>query len=84
MKMRFLATFLGRTSGAEAGTESPSGRHRASTGRRVRPSAGFGALAAVAARAGLGDDAFATARAEGRAMTLEQAVAYALEEQPSA
>lgn len=49
MKMRFLAAFLGRTSGAETGTESPSGRHRASTGRRVRPSAGFGVLAAAAA-----------------------------------
>jgi hypothetical protein len=35
-------------------------------------------------RAALGDEAFAAAWAEGRAMTLEQAVAYALEEQPSA
>jgi non-specific serine/threonine protein kinase len=32
------------------------------------------------ARASLGEDAFAPAQAEGRAMTLEQAVAYALEE----
>ena len=36
------------------------------------------------ARAALGDEAFAAAWAEGRAMTLEQAVAYALDEQPSA
>jgi predicted ATPase/class 3 adenylate cyclase len=34
--------------------------------------------------AALGDEAFAAAWAEGRAMTLEQAVAYALDEQPSA
>ena len=39
---------------------------------------------ASAARASLGDEAFAAAWAEGRAMTLEQAVAYALDEQPSA
>jgi hypothetical protein len=32
----------------------------------------------------LGEDAFASSWAEGRAMTLEQAVAYALDEQPSA
>jgi non-specific serine/threonine protein kinase len=32
----------------------------------------------------LGEEAFAAAWAEGRAMSLEQAVAYALEEQPSA
>jgi hypothetical protein len=38
----------------------------------------------AAARAGLGDDTFAAAWAEGRAMTLERAVAYALDEQPSA
>jgi hypothetical protein len=38
----------------------------------------------AAVRPALGDQAFATAWAEGRAMTLEQAVAYALEEQPSA
>ena len=31
-----------------------------------------------AGRAALGDDAFSTARAEGRAMTLEQAVTYAV------
>jgi non-specific serine/threonine protein kinase len=37
----------------------------------------------TAARVGLGGDAFAAAWAEGRAMTLEQAVAYALEEPPS-
>ena len=36
------------------------------------------------ARSTLGDEAFAAAWAEGRAMTLEQAVAYALDEQPSA
>ncbi|MCC6176140.1 MAG: tetratricopeptide repeat protein [Chloroflexi bacterium] len=36
-------------------------------------------VAVAAARAGLGDDAFAEAWDEGRAMTLEQAVAYALE-----
>ena len=35
-------------------------------------------------RAALSQDAFAAAWAEGRAMTLEQAVAYALDEQPSA
>ena len=35
-------------------------------------------------RSSLGEQAFSTAWAEGRAMTLEQAVAYALEEQPSA
>jgi predicted ATPase/class 3 adenylate cyclase len=35
------------------------------------------------ARAALGQDAFETAWAEGRAMILEQAIAYALEEQPS-
>jgi predicted ATPase/class 3 adenylate cyclase len=40
--------------------------------------------AVAAARAVLGDEAFAAAWAEGRAMTLEQAVAYALDEQPSA
>ncbi len=34
----------------------------------------------AAAREALGDDAFSTARAEGRAMTLEQAVDYALSE----
>jgi hypothetical protein len=33
-----------------------------------------------AARASLGDEAFATAWAEGQEMTLDQAVAYALEE----
>jgi predicted ATPase/class 3 adenylate cyclase len=38
----------------------------------------------AAARVALGDEAFARAWAEGRAMTLEQAVAYALDEQPSA
>jgi hypothetical protein len=38
----------------------------------------------AAARAALGKQAFAAAWAEGRAMTLEQAVAYALDEQPSA
>jgi hypothetical protein len=38
----------------------------------------------AAAHALLPDQAFATAWAEGRAMTLEQAVAYALEEQPPA
>jgi hypothetical protein len=38
----------------------------------------------AAAQAGLGDEAFAAAWAEGRAMILEQAVAYALDEQPSA
>jgi hypothetical protein len=36
------------------------------------------------ARAALGDEAFDAAWAEGRAMTLEQAVAYALDEQPPA
>jgi hypothetical protein len=36
--------------------------------------------AIASARAVLGEDAFAMARAEGQAMTLEQAVAYALEE----
>ena len=36
----------------------------------------------AAARAGLGEEAFAAAWAEGRAMTLEEAVAYALEEEP--
>jgi hypothetical protein len=36
------------------------------------------------ARAQLGETAFAAAWAEGRAMTLEQAVAYALEEAPEA
>jgi hypothetical protein len=35
-------------------------------------------------RAGLGDVVAATLRAEGRAMTLEQAVAYALDEPPPA
>jgi hypothetical protein len=38
----------------------------------------------AAVRAALGESQFATAWAEGRAMTLEQAVAYALDEQPSA
>jgi hypothetical protein len=37
-----------------------------------------------AKRRKLGGEAFAADWAEGRAMTLEQAVAYALEEQPSA
>ncbi len=37
-----------------------------------------------AVRSQLGEEAFEAAWAEGRAMTLEQAVAYALEEQPSA
>jgi predicted ATPase/class 3 adenylate cyclase len=36
------------------------------------------------ARVTMGDEAFAAAWAEGRAMTLEQAVAYALDEQPPA
>ena len=36
--------------------------------------------ATASARATLGEEAFAKARAEGQAMTLEQAVAYALEE----
>jgi len=36
----------------------------------------------AAARAALGDDPFEAAWAEGRAMTLEQAVAYALDEPP--
>ena len=40
--------------------------------------------AVTAARALLADEDFAAAWAEGRAMTLEQAVAYALDEQPSA
>ena len=40
--------------------------------------------AARAARAALGEEAFAAAWAEGRAMTLEQAIAYALEEEPPA
>jgi hypothetical protein len=39
--------------------------------------------AVAAARRSLGEEAVAAAWAEGRAMTLEQAVAYALEEQPS-
>ena len=38
----------------------------------------------ISARTQLDDEAFAAAWAEGRAMTLEQAVAYALDEQPSA
>ena len=38
--------------------------------------------AAAAARAGLGDEAFAVAWAAGAAMPLEQAVAYALEDAP--
>jgi non-specific serine/threonine protein kinase len=38
----------------------------------------------TATRSVLGEDAFAAAWAEGRAMTLEQAVAYALGEQPPA
>jgi hypothetical protein len=42
------------------------------------------ARATETARAALGDDAFAASWAEGRAMTLEQAVAYSLEESPSA
>ena len=41
------------------------------------------ARAVAAARRSLGDDAFSTAWAEGRALTLEQAVAYALDEPPS-
>jgi hypothetical protein len=36
--------------------------------------------AIAAARAELGEEVFGTARAEGRAMTFEQAVAYALSE----
>ena len=40
------------------------------------------ALASV--RFALGDEAFEAAWAEGRAMTLEQAVAYALDEEPPA
>ena len=40
--------------------------------------------ATATARAAFGDAAFSTAWAEGRAMTLEQAVAYALDESPSA
>jgi tetratricopeptide (TPR) repeat protein len=39
--------------------------------------------AAAACRAALGEEAFAAAWAEGRAMTLEQAIAYALEEAPA-
>jgi hypothetical protein len=35
------------------------------------------------AREDLGDEAFTMAWAEGRAMTLERAVAYALDEQPA-
>jgi hypothetical protein len=38
----------------------------------------------AAVRSGLGESAFSAAWAEGRAMTLEQAVAYALDEPPSA
>jgi non-specific serine/threonine protein kinase len=34
----------------------------------------------AAARSGLGDDAFAAAWADGQGLSLEQAVAYALEE----
>ena len=34
----------------------------------------------TAVRAQLGDQPFAAAQAEGRAMTMEQAIAYALEE----
>jgi len=41
-------------------------------------------LEVEAARAGFGDEAFAAAWAAGRAMTLEQAVAYALNVQPPA
>jgi hypothetical protein len=37
----------------------------------------------TAFRANLGDDIFEAAWAEGRAMSLEQAVAYALDEPPS-
>jgi hypothetical protein len=40
--------------------------------------------AVAAARRSLGEGAFSMAWAEGQAMTLEQAVAYALDEQPSA
>jgi hypothetical protein len=40
--------------------------------------------AVAATRRSLGEEAFAAAWAEGRAMTLEQALAYALDEQPSA
>jgi hypothetical protein len=40
--------------------------------------------AVAAARRSLDEEAFATAWAEGRTMTLEQAIAYALEESPSA
>ena len=36
--------------------------------------------AVAAARAALGEEAFAAAWAEGRAMTLEQAIAFALQE----
>ena len=36
-----------------------------------------------AVRSHLGEEALLAAWAEGRAMTLEQAVAYALDEQPS-
>jgi tetratricopeptide (TPR) repeat protein len=39
--------------------------------------------AEVAARSSLGEEPFAAAWAEGRAMTLEQVVAYALDEPPS-
>ncbi|HZO27879.1 MAG TPA: hypothetical protein VFH48_18020 [Chloroflexota bacterium] len=38
----------------------------------------------AAVRVTIGDEVFASTWAEGRAMTLQQAVAYALEEQPSA
>ena len=46
-------------------------------------SRGIGRAVALAATC-LSSAAYAQAEAEGRAMTLEQAVAYALDEQPSA
>jgi hypothetical protein len=62
---------------AEAVVEGYGGpRHRSDQDRH-------GTEAAMV-REQLGDEAFSAAWAEGRAMTLEQAVAYALEEPPSA
>ena len=69
--------------GCSAAADAPAGSERCAMSRRVGTATTTSADVADRAAA-LGDAAFAAAWAEGRAMTLEQAVAYALEEQPSA
>ena len=82
--LAYVATLEGRHRRA-AGLLGAAEALRGGTGITLRPSArAVHDPTVTAARSGLGDEAFAAAWAEGRAMTPEQAVAYALDEQPSA